>query len=329
VYPTRRSLGISVAFTLVVGALGPREAQAQPASALSIESRAQAFYQQGRERFSAGDFEQARLAFQSSLDTVDSPNTRMYLGRTLLRLGRPADAWVLLDRAARDAEARAASEPRYVPTRDAARAEADAIAPSLAWLTVAAPDAPRDLSVRVNGAPLHQGGLGVTIPMEPGDVTITASAVGRRDVLTSLTLAAGQRELRTLVLEALPAPAPLAVEAPLILPPPPRALPPAPDRTELRVAGLVLGVFGAAVAVAGGGLLYARDRAEQDLVSGGYNAARVEDGKLFQDLGYGLLVPGAVLAATGAVMYFVGRASPGASRAVTLHASPAGLGGTF
>jgi tetratricopeptide (TPR) repeat protein len=330
VYPLRRSPWIPFGLALALGVVGAAPALAQPASSIALESRAQSLYQRGRERFSSGDFEQARLAFQSSLDTVDSPNTRMYLGRTLLRLGRPADAWALLDRAARDADARAVAEPRYVPTRDAARAEADAIAPSLAWLTLDATDAPDGLAVRVNGSSLQRGGLGVTMPMQPGEVTVAASAPGRRDARVTLTLVAGQRELQTLTLEALPAEIPVAAAPPPPILPPPRQLPlPPPDRTALRDWGLVLGAVGAAAIATGVVLFSERDRTDQILIANGYDASRVEDGKLYQGLAYGTMIPGAVLAATGTAMLFVWLLSPNRPRPLTLHIGPTGVGGAF
>ena len=334
-YPLRRSPWIPFGLALALGVVGAAPALAQPASSIALESRAQALYQRGRERFSGGDFEQARLAFQSSLDTVDSPNTRMYLGRTLLRLGRPADAWALLDRAARDADARAVAEPRYVPTRDAARAEADAIAPSLAWLTLDAPDAPDGLQVRINGNTLQRGGLGVTMPMQPGEVTITASAPGRRDARATLVLVAGQRELQTLALEALPVEAPVAVAPPPPILPPPRQLPlPPPDRSAVRVSAYAL--FGAAGVVGGTalGFYLSADSAWRDLdtlrMANRVDETLKAQGSRDQDISIGLAAVGGALLLSGAVLaYFGWRSPPSRPAAITFHVGAAGVGGAF
>jgi len=331
VYPLRRSPWISFGFALAMGVVHASPALAQPTSSIALESRAQALYQQGRERFFGGDFEQARLAFQSSLDTVDSPNTRMYLGRTLLRLGRLADAWALLDRAARDADGRAVAEPRYVPTRDAARAEADAIAPSLAWLTLDAPDAPDGLQVRINGSALQRSGLGVTMPMEPGEVAVTASAPGRRDARATLTLAAGQRELQTLTLEALPV---VVAPPPPVLPPPRQVPPPPPDRSALHVSAFTL--YGAAALVGGTalGFYLSADSAWHDLdalrmVNRVDETLRAQGGR-DQDIAIGLAAVGGALLAGGVILTYFGWRSPPARRApITLHVGASGVGGAF
>ncbi len=201
------------ACALVAAPTAPR-AQSAPTASLTLEARAQALYQQGRERFFAEDFEQARGLFQTSLDTVDSPNTRMYLGRALQRLGRNAEAYLMLDRAARDAATRAATEPRYTPTRDAARAEADALAPTIGWLVIDAPSAPEGITVRVNGHEVQRANVGVEMPLDPGEVVVEARAEGFRDARRALTLSAGARERVSLELEALPAARPLLAARP-------------------------------------------------------------------------------------------------------------------
>jgi len=328
---------MALGVALALSAVGAAPAYAQPASSIALESRAQALYQQGRERFVAGDFEQARAAFQSSLDTVDSPNTRMYLGRTLRRLGRDADAWAMLDRAARDADARAAAEPRYAPTRDAARAEADGIAPSLAWLTLDAPDAPEGIAVRVNGAALQRGGLGVTMPIAPGEVVVEASAPGRRDARFTLVLAAGQRELRSLALDPLPSPPPDAMPpGPRVTPPPilPPVTPPPPDRTALRVGGFIalgLGVASAAASVALGVTAFdAHDQLALNRETGrDLDEALKAEGVLSRDLSTGFAVGAIALGAASAAMLILGFRGPARPSPVTLHVGPGGVGGAF
>ncbi len=171
-------MSVALCVCALVAAPGEARAQSSPTASLTLEARAQALYQQGRERFFAEDFEQARGLFQTSLDTVDSPNTRMYLGRALQRLGRNAEAYLMLDRAARDAATRAATEPRYTPTRDAARLEADALAPSIGWLIIEAPSAPEGINVRVNGHEVQRANVGVEMPLDPGEVSVEARAEG-------------------------------------------------------------------------------------------------------------------------------------------------------
>jgi tetratricopeptide (TPR) repeat protein len=321
---------------LAFGGVVARGVYAQPASSLALESRAQSLYQQGRERFAAGDFEQARVAFQSSLDTVDSPNTRMYLGRTLHRLGRTADAWAMLDRAARDAAARAVTEPRYAPTREAARAEADELAPLLAWLTLDVPDVPEGLSVWVNGVVLQRGGFGVTMPMLPGEVIVEARAPGYRDVRMTFALAAGERAFRTLVFEALPAPLerglpapelPVVLATPLVLPRP-EGLP--PSRTGLRFAALTTGALAGAAAGAALAFFVSALEAERELVAGRGDEALRSSGARDQNVARALgVAAGALAVGSVALGYLAWRPMGSRQRSTTWYVTPGGVGGTF
>ncbi|MFO0648515.1 MAG: PEGA domain-containing protein [Polyangiales bacterium] len=316
----------------LVAAPGEARAQSAPTASLTLEARAQALYQQGRERFFAEDFEQARGLFQTSLDTVDSPNTRMYLGRALQRLGRNAEAYLMLDRAARDAATRALTEPRYTPTRDAARTEADALAPSIGWLIIEAPSAPAGINVRVNGHEVQRANVGVEMPLDPGEVTVEARAEGFRDARHALTLSAGSHERVTLELVALPAtrppsgPAtPHASAGPVMIS--------APSSVGLRNAGIAAMAVGGAAIIAGGALrLVAQGRYDTLVEQQQRNAVDTtlaDEGDLAQTLSYAFLGAGAGVAVAGAVMLVVG----GRSHLVplTVSVTPGGVrvGGSF
>ena len=330
-----------VALTFLCAMAASFEAGAQPlpstSPALSLETRAQELYQQGRERFFVGEFEQARAAFQASLDTSDSPNARMYLGRALQRLGRNAEAWAMLDRAARDAANRAASEPRYTPTRDSARAEADALASSIAWLVVDVAAAPDDVAVRVNGHAVQRAGLGVEIPLDPGAVVVEVSARGVRDVRREMSLSAGAHARVALTLEALPAP-PAVVEPPPVarVTPPRVVLPtvPTPSRA-LRNAGVATLAVGGAAVLAGVALRALAQSQYDTLVdqqrAGTPDRDLTDAGEQNQALSYVFLGAGAGVALAGAVMLFAGARSLARPAALTLSAHPRGLtlGGRF
>jgi hypothetical protein len=285
----------------------------------ALDSRAQELYREGRDLFFAGDFDRARVAFQASLDTVDSPNTRMYLGRTLLRLSRRTEAWTALDRAARDADARAITEPRYAPTANAARAEADAIAPSIAWLTIEAPNAPPSLTMSVNNLPLQRAALGIAMAVEPGAIVLEARAEGFRDTQQTLHLDAGARRSATLTLEALPAP-PVREASSTTGEPPIVVLPvvqetwmTVPRSPTLRMMGIASMVAGGLTLAAGGvfGVLalnqYEEAQALQSMFGGLPNDDLQRSGARDRDVANVLFVTGGTVAAAGLVMFLLGQ----------------------
>lgn len=330
-----------VALTLSCAMAASFEAGAQTppstAPSLSLETRAQELYQQGRERFFVGEFEQARAAFQASLDTSDSPNARMYLGRALQRLGRNAEAWAMLDRAARDAANRTLAEPRYTPTRDSARAEADALAPSIAWLVVDVAAAPDDVAVRVNGNAVQRAGLGVEMPIDPGAVVVEVTARGRRDERREVSLVAGAHAHVALTLEALATPAAVVEATPVARVTPPRVVLPVvpPPSRALRNAGVVTLAVGGAALVAGVALRLVAQSQYDTLVdqqrASAPDLALVDEGARNQTLSYAFLGAGAGVAVAGAVMLVAGARALARPAALTLSVQPGGLslGGRF
>ena len=326
-YPIIAALCASIA--------APSLAHAQSATtpSLALEARAQELYQQGRERFFAGDFEQARALFQTSLDTVDSPNTRMYAGRALQRLGRNADAYLMLDRAARDAAARASTEPRYTPTRDAARAEADALAPMIGWLLIECPTAPEGLAVRVNGHAVQPAGIGVEMPLDPGEVRVEATARGYADVAEGITLAAAAHERVTLRFEALPATRegePSVVTAPVTPPALAAVMVPTPRSVPLRNAGIAALALGGAALITGGALrLIAQSDYDTLLTQRAPDGALADQGELAQTLSYVFFGVGAGVSIAGVVMWSLGARTHLTPLTVSITSQGLGVGGHF
>ena len=127
----RRGLTTSTLAVAVCGALAlaaPRAARADdvsppaPASAASPASAnaAQERYTAGRESYRLGLFGRALEEFERSLALAPSPNTRLYIARSLRELGRWAEANDQYAATVREAEQRGG---RYLATRDAAAVE--------------------------------------------------------------------------------------------------------------------------------------------------------------------------------------------------------------
>jgi hypothetical protein len=320
-----------------------RAQPAPPASSLALQTRAQELYHQGREHFLAGRYEDARAAFQSSLDTADSPNTRMYVGRALLRLGRLTEAWAMLDRAARDAGARAASEPRYTPTRDNARAEADQIARQIALLVVNVTPAQADAEVDIHGHAVRRAGFGVEIPMEPGEATLRARAPGYVPLERTAVLGVGSRESVSLDLQPVPPETTPEISPSLSLDTARSSQVPSvtprvvAGMSPTRVTGLTLMVAGGAALLTGAvfGLLaqFQYDQLTEQQRGDAVDLSLRDAGELNRDVCNVLLASGGVAAVTGLVLWLAGgRRVETAAPRVTVFLGPApgaGLAGRF
>lgn len=116
-----RALPLPLALSL---SLSPSLAHADPppppASSASSASSAQDHYTAGRENYRLGLFGRALEEFELSLSLSPSPNTRLYIARTLRELGRWSEAAEHYAQTIREADQRGG---RYAATRDAANVE--------------------------------------------------------------------------------------------------------------------------------------------------------------------------------------------------------------
>lgn len=324
-------------------ACGAADAQPQAPSALALTNHAQDLYMEGRARFVAGNYAEAQAAFERSLDAFDSPNTRLYLGRTYARLGRLPEAWATLDRTARDAAARARQEPRYAPTASAARAEADALAPQIGRVTVSVTPVPDALAVTLNGHPIARAALGVAIPVAPGDALVMAQAPGFAPALQMVSVDAGGLAEVRLTLSpsegeaAREAPAEAPAEAPgntlAGVAPSYASDVRAGRRAAWRGGGAVALVLGAASLVGAGVLYYLTAQTYEDLAArtqpSPSDNARVDRGLALQYSAFSLGGLSAALLLTGSVMRWgLGRQpgeAPASRPALTVEPTARGL----
>lgn len=305
---------------LLAASLAPLSAAAQTphadAPTLSVETRAQDLYVSGRDRFRAKDFPGALDDFRRSLDLVDSPNTRMYLGRALRRLHRLPEAFATLERAASDAERRAVTEPRYAATRESARAEADEIRGDIALLTVRLPHLPPGASLRVGGAEVPPTAIGFPLPFAPGEVVVEFDAPGYAPAREILILAPGGDERVELTPRAERS-APL-VEAVAVIGEPPRpstpaqapvrrAEPPRPWSTTrvLGVTALSAGVATVVTGVVFGALAWSEYETLSPLPQQERDQALVTRGEFHRDLANVLLASGSAIALGGLVLFWL------------------------
>jgi hypothetical protein len=116
------AVALAAASTISVGAEGVARADDAPAPphGAATQTAAQDHYTAGRESYRLGLYGRALEEFERSLDLAPSPNTRLYIARSLRELGRWAEANEQYAATVRDAEQRGG---RYTATRDAASVE--------------------------------------------------------------------------------------------------------------------------------------------------------------------------------------------------------------
>ena len=186
---TWASLGLAAGLTLAV-ALTSGHARAQ-------EDRivAQQHFDAGMAAFTEGRFAAAAAAFRSSCDALASPNTRLMLARSLDREGHIGEAFAEIEFAVREASDRAARDPRFVQTRDAAEIERATLAERVGWLTLTfSPAQPEmaELDVMVDGRTFHANVQGIAIPVTPGQVPVIVQRGADRTERT-VTVGVGER----------------------------------------------------------------------------------------------------------------------------------------
>ncbi|WP_394820907.1 hypothetical protein [Pendulispora albinea] len=214
---------LAVAATLVSLAGGMSSAYADgvaPAAASPLErEQAQSLFLRGKERFDQKAFREALEAFRASLGVVNSPNTRLYVGRCLHETGDPLGAYVEFGRAAIEAREAAATDGRYKLTADEAAAERDGVQSELGFVTVRLNGADAATQLRIAGhrvrAPLSRGAAGgagdtnaEAWPVLPGTVEVVVERDGADISRRTIKVARGARE--TVQIDVPPPPSPKA-----------------------------------------------------------------------------------------------------------------------
>lgn len=168
-------------------------------------------FQAGRSLFDAGRYADALEAFRASAASLPSPNTQLYVARCLRELGRPAEAWEAFQQAEREAQARSVTEARYAPTVAAAQRESALLLGRVAFVVLDGSALPPGASTALNGRQVDPGRMGRPQAIDPGGVTVTASAPGFQPFVATQQVAAGQHarvEVRLAAVGVAPAMAP-------------------------------------------------------------------------------------------------------------------------
>jgi serine/threonine-protein kinase len=323
---------------------------AAPAGAqTSAESKAaaEALFDEGKRLLDQGQFAAAceKLAQSDRLDPA--VGTQLNLAICYEKAGKTASAWATYRRAAASARARGQAEREKL-----ARDSADVLEPKLSRLTISVPNEARvdGLTILKNGERVAADVWGQPVPVDPGEVSVEASAPGRQTWRTSivikdpsktemLTIPALSAETNAAVEEA---PAPATSSAPQAAPTTSATADLSDVGSSQRTWGLVIGGVGI-VGLAAGGFFALQAQSKNDdskafCSQQDPNTCTREGVELRDDarasgnvatvaMGLGL-----ALAATGALLYVTAPSAPTSAR-VGVRATPRGaalvLGGAF
>lgn len=243
--PRRSPLRFAVLAAGLLAALAaPRGARAQTETFL-----AQQRYDAGLRAYEAGDLPRALEELRASLALVPSPNTRLMIARTLRNSDRLAEALMEYELAAREAADRARADPRYEPTRVAAEQERDAIRDRVGHVRLSFDAEIDGLVVRLGRRSIPAGALTLAVPVDVGEVVVTASAPGHARVERRVTVAAGEETVVAIELTPL-----VEAAAPAVAP---ETIPPAAGPSGFAVGAWTATAIGLAAVGVGVGLLVA------------------------------------------------------------------------
>jgi serine/threonine-protein kinase len=297
---------------LAAGVLVAILSAARPALAGDGAAAAEVLFSEGKRLAQEGNYAAACPKFEESQRLDAGSGTLYRLGDCYVHLGRTASAWAAFTEVA--AASKAANQTaRY----EDAKKRADDLVPILPKLVIRVADANRslsDLTVKRGNVVVGPGQWGSPLPVDPGEVSVEASASGRttwHGVVTAKSGAASEIEVPVLDIDTSPeaavaAPgaepsAPAHAEGP----PPPSGL--GGQRTLAIVAGAA-GLVGLGLGSAFG-LVSSSRKSDADKHCDANNACDDEGLGLRHDaikagniatIGF---VAGGVLAATGIVLW--------------------------
>ncbi len=199
------------------------------------KAAAETLFTEGRRLMAAGDLAEAckKLAGSQKLDP--GAGTLLNLAACYERNRQLASAWVTY----RDAAA--ASRDRHPDWAEKASRKATELEPLLCHLTVAITSPTAGLEVTRDEQPMNEAMFGTALPVDEGEHTVVARAIGRKPFTAKIRLtAAGEAQTITVPLLESDAPAAsLAVPTATGV-----AVAPRPATSTQRTVGLVLGAAG-------------------------------------------------------------------------------------
>jgi hypothetical protein len=317
------ALCVALASTPVVAhAVGVEPGKATP---IQIE-QARTRFLKGKTLFAQKKYDDALTEFRASLEIVNSPNTHLYVARTLREKGNLVEAYVEFGRTEVAANELSVEDPRYKKAGEAATQERNDLAKRLGFVSLTVKNAGPDTKITIAGEELKRAGWDTPAPVMPGTTEIVLESPGHAPVKKSVTLEAGGKT--TLDLDANEG---ASTEAPPPPPPPPvveTTAKPNNLRTWAYVAGAV-GVVGLATFTIAG---LKSNSIYNDLKdSCGNNPCPssksddISSGKRWQTIANVGLVIGVIGVATGVTLFVISKPKTEGGTTAQVGVSPTGV----
>jgi hypothetical protein len=132
-------------------------------------------YLDGVKYMNSKHYKEAAEKFRESYDIVASPNSRLMLGRALVKLNQPLEAFREFEATVAQASELAIKQSKYQKTAEAARKELDDIKVELAFITVIP-----GTEVSIGGRKLSDADWGKPLPVMPGKVAVEITSTDGR-----------------------------------------------------------------------------------------------------------------------------------------------------
>ena len=145
-------------------------------------------YDRGVDAMDAEKYAEALAQFQQSYDAVASPNSRMMVGRALVKLGKLPEAYRELSLALKQATELAVTQKRYKKTGETVQKELDEIQGKLAYVMIR-----HAAHVQLQGESIAPANWQEPQPVMPGKVTAVIDLGNGRQERRVLTLKPGDR----------------------------------------------------------------------------------------------------------------------------------------
>jgi len=287
---------------------------------------AETAFDAGRQLLKDGRIEEACAKFAASQKLSPAVGTLLNLADCQERAGRTATAWTSF----RQCESLARKQDRAEHAKEAQR-RAAALSERLSKLTIKVNHAVPGLSVTRGTVVVQPAMFGLPVPVDPGDLLITAEATGHTRWTKTIAMPQGPAELSVevpslekIAVAAPSSPLPVVEQnqaVPAVTPSEPAADVGADDDNAVRTAGLVVGGIGivaVGVGVAFGVVANSKNDASNDPAQGGCTDANfcTAEGVALRDEAFrsahvstAMLAIGAAAAVSGAVMYLLGGGS--------------------
>ncbi len=147
-------------------------------------------YVEGRTAYDEGRHADALKLFQASYDIVASPNSHHMMAMAMKELGQLAQAYEHFGEVAAEADAAAATDPKYAKAAENARAKRDELMAQIGFLLLSIEG--EGVSLTVAGRPIERQRWNGPIPANPGNNELVLQTGSGQPITETVSVVAGQ-----------------------------------------------------------------------------------------------------------------------------------------